>query len=133
MEQEYAALYSEYGMGITTWSPLASGLLTGKYNNGVHSEGRLAQEGYAWLQKMVVGDPKERRIERARKFTTLARELDVAPSALAIAWCLRNPNVSTVMLGASRTQQLVENLEALTIADRLDETAWKRVEASVAP
>ncbi|MDQ2703248.1 MAG: aldo/keto reductase [Pseudomonadota bacterium] len=133
VEQEYAALYSEYGMGITTWSPLASGLLTGKYNNGVHSEGRLAQEGYAWLQKMVVGDPKERRIERARKFTTLARELDVAPSALAIAWCLRNPNVSTVMLGASRTQQLVENLEALTIADRLDETAWKRVEASVAP
>ena len=133
VEQEYAPLYSEYGMGTTTWSPLASGLLTGKYNNGVHNEGRLAQEGYAWLQKMVVGEARERRIERARKFTSLARELDVGPAPLAIAWCLRNPNVSTVMLGASRAQQLIENLEALTVAERLDDAAWQRVEASIAP
>ncbi|MEO5566146.1 MAG: aldo/keto reductase [Luteimonas sp.] len=132
LEQEYLPLYAEYGMGTTIWSPLASGLLTGKYNNGVQNEGRLAQEGYAWLQKSVIGEPKERRVERARKFTALARELGVAPAPLAIAWCLRNPNVSTVMLGASRTAQLVENLEALELVERFDESTWKRVEASIA-
>jgi voltage-dependent potassium channel beta subunit len=132
VELEYAPLYTEFGMGTTIWSPLASGLLTGKYNSGVQHEGRLAQEGYAWLQKMVVGEPKERRIERARKFTLAARELGVAPAPLAIAWCLRNPHVSTVMLGASRAEQLVENFEALAVLERLDEATWKRVEASTA-
>jgi len=131
VELEYAPLYAEFGMGATIWSPLASGLLTGKYNNGVQSEGRLAQENYAWLQKSVIGEPRERRIERARKFTALARELGVAPAPLAIAWCLRNPHVSTVMLGASRAAQLVENFEALAVLERLDEATWKRVEASV--
>ena len=132
VEQEYAPLYAEFGMGTTIWSPLASGLLTGKYNNGVQKEGRLAQEEYAWLQSSVLGEPKERRIERARKFTALARELGVAPAPLAIAWCLRNPNVSTVMLGASRNEQLLQNLEALEVLERLDDGAWARVEASVA-
>jgi voltage-dependent potassium channel beta subunit len=132
VEQEYAPLYAEFGMGTTIWSPLASGLLTGKYNNGVQGEGRLAQEGYAWLQKSVLGEPKERRVERARKFTALARELGVAPAPLAIAWCLRNPNVSTVMLGASRASQLLENFEALAVLERFDEATWKRVEASTA-
>ena len=132
VESEYAPLYAEYGMGTTIWSPLASGLLTGKYNNGVQQEGRLAQEDYAWLQSWVLGDPKERRIERSRKFTALARELGVAPAPLAIAWCLRNPQVSTVMLGASRNEQLLQNLEALEVLERLGEDDWKRVEASVA-
>src|SRR5690606_23026119 len=132
VEQEYAPLYAEFGMGTTIWSPLASGLLTGKYNNGVQKEGRLAQEEYAWLQSSVLGEPKERRIERARKFTALARELGVAPAPLAIAWCLRNPNVSTVMLGASRNEQLWQNLEALEVVERRDDGAWARVEASVA-
>jgi voltage-dependent potassium channel beta subunit len=131
VELEYAPLYAEFGMGTTIWSPLASGLLTGKYNNGVQGEGRLAQESYAWLQKAVIGEPKERRIERARKFTALARELGVAPAPLAIAWCLRNPHVSTVMLGASRAEQLLQNFEALELAERFDEATWKRVEASV--
>ena len=132
VESEYAPLYAEYGMGTTIWSPLASGLLTGKYNNGVQQEGRLAQEDYAWLQSWVLGDPKERRIERSRKFTALARELGVAPAPLAIAWCLRNPQVSTVMLGASRNEQLLQNLEALEVLERLGEDEWKRVEASTA-
>ncbi len=132
VESEYALLYAEFGMGTTTWSPLASGLLTGKYNNGVHQEGRLAQQDYAWLQSSVLGEPKERRVERARKFTTLARELGVGPAPLAIAWCLRNPHVSTVMMGASRSEQLLQNLEALDVLERLGEAEWLRVEASVA-
>ena len=132
VEREYAPLYAEYGMGTTIWSPLASGLLTGKYASGVVGEGRLAREGYGWLQKLVVGDPAEHRIERARRFTLLARELGVSPSQLAIAWCLRNPNVSTVMLGASRVEQLRENLEAPAATERLDAAAWKRVEAATA-
>lgn len=132
VESEYAPLYAEFGMGTTTWSPLASGLLTGKYNNGVQQEGRLAQQDYAWLQSSVLGEPKERRVERARKFTTLARELGVGPAPLAIAWCLRNPHVSTVMMGASRSEQLLQNLEALDVLERLGEAEWLRVEASVA-
>jgi voltage-dependent potassium channel beta subunit len=132
VEREYAPLYAEYGMGTTIWSPLASGLLTGKYASGVVGEGRLAREGYGWLQKLVVGDPAEHRIERARRFTLLARELGVSPSQLAIAWCLRNPNVSTVMLGASRVEQLRENLEAPAATERLDAAAWQRVEAATA-
>ena len=132
VEVEYAPLYTEFGMGTTIWSPLASGLLTGKYNNGVQNEGRLAQQEYAWLQKSVLGEPKERRVERARKFTSVARELGVAPAPLAIAWCLRNPNVSTVMLGASRVEQLLQNLEALAVLERVGEADWKRVEAATA-
>ena len=132
VESEYAPLYAEFGMGTTIWSPLASGLLTGKYNNGVQQEGRLAHHDYAWLQSSVLGDPKERRVERARKFTSVARELGVGPAPLAIAWCLRNPHVTTVMMGASRNEQLLQNLEALDVLERLGEADWKRVEASTA-
>lgn len=130
VELEYAPLYSEVGLGTTVWSPLASGLLTGKYNDGVPDDARLGQEGYAWLQKWVLGDSESRRVERARKFTALARELGVAPAPLAIAWCLRNPHVSTVLLGATRKDQLLQNLEALELAGRFDDAAWARVEAA---
>src|SRR4030095_9104158 len=85
---------AEVGLGTTVWSPLASGLLTGKYNEGVPDDARLGQEGYAWLKRWVLGDSESRRVERARQFTALARELGVAPAPLAIAWCLRNPHVS---------------------------------------
>jgi voltage-dependent potassium channel beta subunit len=130
VELEYAPLYSEVGLGTTVWSPLASGLLTGKYNEGVPDDARLGQEGYAWLQKWVLGDSESRRVERARQFTALARELGVAPAPLAIAWCLRNPHVSTVLLGATRTDQLLQNLEALDLAGRFDDATWARVEAA---
>jgi voltage-dependent potassium channel beta subunit len=130
VELEYAPLYSEVGLGTTVWSPLASGLLTGKYNEGVPDDARLGQEGYAWLQKWVLGDSESRRVERARQFTALARELGVAPAPLAIAWCLRNPHVSTVLLGATRTDQLLQNLEALDRAGRFDDATWARVEAA---
>jgi voltage-dependent potassium channel beta subunit len=130
VELEYASLYSEFGIGTTVWSPLASGLLTGKYNDGVPADSRLGRDGLAWLQRMVLGDAQSSRIARARRFTALAAELGVEPAPLAIAWCLSNPHVSTVLLGASRKQQLLQNLGALELAARFDEGVWRRLEAA---
>lgn len=130
VELEYAPLYAEVGLGTTTFSPLASGVLTGKYNDGVPDDARLGREGNAWLQRMVIGTAEEGRIERARRFSEVARELDVAPATLAIAWCLRNPHVSTVILGASRPEQLRENLQALKLDGTLAEVDWHRVESA---
>lgn len=132
VELEYAPLYSELGLGTTIWSPLASGLLTGKYNEGVAAESRLGQKDNAWLQRMVIGEEGSRRIDRVRRFTAVAAELGEKPSQLAIAWCLRNPHVSTVMLGASRTSQLLENLGALELVERYDEAVWSRLEVATA-
>lgn len=128
VETEYAPLYAEYGMGTTIFSPLASGLLTGKYNDGIPADSRLAQEGLTWLQRGLRGE----RIEALRRYSALAAELGVAPSTLAIAWCLRNPNVSTVMLGASKLSQLLQNFEALELSQRFDDAVWERVARSVA-
>ena len=128
VELEYAPLYAELGLGTTTYSPLASGLLTGKYNDGVPDDARLGREG--WLQRIVFGGSDERRLERAQAFTALAEEWGAPPATLAIAWCLRNPHVSSVILGASRPEQLLQNLSALEWADRLGETDWRRLEAA---
>jgi voltage-dependent potassium channel beta subunit len=130
VELEYAPLYSEYGLGLTIWSPLASGLLTGKYNAGVPQDSRLGHQNFAWLRDALLDDPEARRIERARKFTAIAEELGVPPAPLAVAWCLRNPHVSTVMLGATKKEQLVQNLEALDLAERFDDATWSRIEAA---
>ncbi len=127
-EVEYAPLYAEFGMGTTIFSPLASGLLTGKYNDGIPADSRLALEGYGWLQSGLQAD----RVAALRRYTTLAKELGAAPSTLALAWCLRNPNVSSVILGASRLSQLLQNFEALEVADKFDAQTWQRIEASVA-
>ncbi len=132
VEVEYADLYEDFGMGTTTWSPLSSGLLTGKYNEGVPQDSRLAQEGYTWLKSGVLGDAQSGRIDRARRFSAIAAELGVAPAPLAIAWCLRNPHVSCVLLGASRPSQLLQNLEALAIGARVDAATWDRIEAATA-
>jgi len=128
VEVEYASLYAEFGMGTTIFSPLASGLLTGKYNDGIPAGSRLAQDGTGWLQRGLHGD----RIEALRRFTSLAAELGVAPATLAIAWCLRNPNVSSVLLGATGLAQLLQDLEALEVWQRLDDASWERVQASLA-
>ena len=125
VEIEYAPLYAEFGMGSTIFSPLASGLLTGKYNDGIPADSRLAQDGLTWLRRGLHGD----RIDRLRAYTALAAELGVAPGTLAIAWCLQNPNVSTVMLGASKLSQLLQNFEALALSQRFDPATWHRVAA----
>ena len=129
VELGYAPLYAELGLGLTTFSPLASGLLTGKYGEALPADARLGRADMAWLHRVVVGTPGEQRLERARRFATRARELDVAPAALAIAWCLRNPLVSSVILGATRPEQLLQNLQSLELAERIDEAHWKRIES----
>jgi len=129
VEQEYAAL-CDAGLGTTIWSPLASGLLTGKYDDGVAGDTRLGQPGKEWLRDMVLGTPEQQRIERARRFSAIATELGESPARLAIAWCLRNPHVSSVILGASRVSQLLENLGALELVDRYDAAIWGRIESA---
>ena len=133
VELEYAPLYSELGLGTTIWSPLASGLLTGKYTDGIHREGRLALPDAGWLQRLVVGNSEERRLQRAQRFVQVAAQLGEKPAPLAIAWCLRNPHVSSVILGASGTGQLQENLAALELAGKYDEPVWRQLEVAAAP
>jgi voltage-dependent potassium channel beta subunit len=116
VEVEYARLYQRIGLGTTIWSPLASGLLTGKYNNGLPKDARLGLESYGWLRDWVL---KPERMEQVRKFGKLATELGFSQSALAIAWCLKNPHVSTVILGASKVAQLEENLQASAATEKL--------------
>lgn len=129
VQHEYAPLYADAGLGLTTFSPLASGLLTGKYNDGFPAGSRLGRDDMGWLQDIVMGADGPARMAQVRRFTELAAALGQAPATLAIAWCLRNPNVSSVILGASRVEQLLQNLQALELLASLEEDAWARVEA----
>ncbi|WP_449427622.1 potassium channel beta subunit family protein [Rhodanobacter umsongensis] len=126
VEVEYAPLYAAYGMGTTIWSPLASGLLSGKYNDGVPGDSRLNQPGYEWLRESVLGHGSER-IDKVRALQPIADELGTSLAQLAIAWCLLNEHVSTVMLGASRREQLEQNLAALELLPRLDAAMAQRM------
>jgi voltage-dependent potassium channel beta subunit len=117
VEVEYGGLYDRIGLGTTIWSPLASGLLTGKYNDGLPKDARLGLDHYGWLRDWVL---KPERIEKVRRLGKLAAELNLSQSVLAIAWCLKNPHVSTVILGASKIAQLKENLLASAAAEKLD-------------
>lgn len=128
VEQEFSELYPQYGIGTTVWSPLASGLLTGKYNEGIPADSRLAHEDYQWLQKPVLQN-KTKRIAAVKGLADEAAKLDATAAQLALAWCLGNPNVSTVILGATRVAQLEENLKALAVLERVDAGARSRIEA----
>ncbi|MGJ1360725.1 potassium channel beta subunit family protein [Sphingobacterium spiritivorum] len=112
MEADYLTIFKNLGMGTTIWSPLASGLLTGKYNNGIPEDSRLALEGYGWLKDRALAQDKLNRVEELGK---LAEGLGVSLPTLAIAWCVRNPNVTTAILGATKESQLLENLKALEV------------------
>ncbi|SKB93984.1 aldo/keto reductase [Luteibacter sp. 22Crub2.1] len=129
-EQEYAALYERYGMGTTIWSPLASGLLTGKYNDGIPDNSRMGHADYAWLRESLLGNDGAR-LETVRSLAPIAADLGIPLARLSLAWCLKNPNVSTVILGASRTSQLEENLKALDAARLLDDAVMGRIEAAL--
>jgi aryl-alcohol dehydrogenase-like predicted oxidoreductase len=106
-------LYSRFGLGTTIWSPLASGLLTGKYNKGIPADSRANLAGYEWLKARVESGSGRLAIEKTRALDRLAREAGLSLTHLALLWCLRNPHVSTVILGASREVQLLDNLGAL--------------------
>ena len=121
-EKEYGPLYKKYGLGTTIWSPLASGALTGKYLEGIPEGSRASLSGYEWLKKgMVESDRGKERMARVASFLPIAKKLNVSMSKLAIAWCLLNKNVSTVILGASKMEQLEENLKSTEVLPLLDE------------
>lgn len=119
LERELAPLCKSRGLGTTIWSPLASGLLTGKYNNGIPAGTRLELEGYEWLRARLMGPGAERKIGAVKKFATIAENLGTTLPRLGIAWCLKNPHVSTVILGASRPEQLTENFGALDLVEKM--------------
>ncbi len=122
IDKELKPLFTRYGMGTTVYSPLAVGILTGKYNDGIPADSALA--GNQWLKK---GGANES-IAKARRLSDIARELQITTAQLALAWCLKNPHVSTVITGASRAQQVEENAAAADCLDLLDDALMKRIE-----
>lgn len=128
VEDEYKRLYEDIGLGTTTWSPLASGLLTGKYNNGIPADSRGALPGYEWLKKALTD---ETRIEKVRKLQEVADSLGCSLAQLAIAWCAKNPNVSTVITGASKTAQVHENMKALEVLPKLTSEVMTQIDELV--
>jgi len=122
VEREYALLYEKIGLGTTIWSPLDSGILTGKYNQGIPEDSRLARE--TWLQRELV----QEKIEKVRQLAPIAEELGSSMAQLALAWCLKNPDVSTVITGASRPEQVRENMGALDLVGRLTPEVMERIE-----
>ncbi|MCY7310424.1 MAG: aldo/keto reductase [Chitinophagaceae bacterium] len=125
MENEFLMVFKTVGMGTTIWSPLASGLLSGKYNNGIPEDSRFAIEGFDWLKDRWM---KENFLEKIKQLSNLANELGVSTAQLSIAWCIKNPNVTTAILGASRKEQLLENLKALEARDKITAEVIKKIE-----
>jgi aryl-alcohol dehydrogenase-like predicted oxidoreductase len=127
---EYAPVFERYHIGTTTWSPLASGALTGKYLDGIPQNSRAALPGYEWLrERMLESDRGQSRMARVAGLAPIAEELGTTLSKLSIAWCLLNENVSTVILGASKPEQLAENLAAQDVVSLLDEDIQARLAA----
>ena len=127
-EVEYDPIFRKFQMGSTIWSPLASGALTGKYLDGIPEGSRATLKGYEWLKNhMIDSERGQARMEKVRGLVPIAEELGVSLSKMAIAWCLLNPNVSTVILGASKTEQLKENLEALEVVPLLNEEIQRKL------
>lgn len=128
VEREYARLYDEIGLGTTTWSPLASGILTGKYDDGCPPDTRASHPGMEWLRDRLVGEAGAGDREKARSLKPIADDLGCTRSQLAIAWCLLNPNVSTVITGASKVEQVEENMAALDVVPELTPEVIDRIE-----
>lgn len=125
MEVEYYTIFKNIGMGTTIWSPLASGLLTGKYNDGIPEGSRLALEGFEWLKDRTLSEEK---IGRVRELGKLAAELGTSTATLSLAWCIHNPNVTTAILGATKEEQLKQNLQALEVLPKLTDEVVNKIE-----
>lgn len=128
VELELAPLYEKMGLGTTIWSPLYYGILTGKYNDGVPANSRATLPGYEWMREIVEGEEGQKRIARVRQLSTIAESLDTSTTRLALAWCLKNPHVSTVILGASRVEQVHDNLGALEVLPRMTDDVMAAIE-----
>lgn len=126
LEKELLPIFKKYGMGTTIWSPLASGILSGKYNQGIPRDSRLAKE--SWL----VPSNFMELVEKAKKLEMIAHELECTLSQLSIAWCLKNPNVSTVITGATKMEQLMENLDAIDVKEKLTPEVMKKIDNAIA-
>lgn len=125
VEQDYLPVFRNVGLGTTIWSPLAAGFLTGKYLNGIPEDSRLAIQGFDWLKERWV---QEAKIEKVKKLALLAQEMGVSLAELAIAWTIKNPNVTTAILGATKKQQLEENLKALQVLPLLTPEIMEKIE-----
>jgi len=128
-EVDYARLFDDYGYGSTTWSPLASGLLTGKYNDGVPEGSRGSLKRYDWLLEQLTDKAL---IKKVRKLTEIANDLGVSTAQLAIAWLLKNSNVSTVITGASRVEQVHQNMKAVDVVEKLTPDVMEAIEKVIA-
>jgi len=128
VEREYSRLYDELGLGTTIWSPLASGLLTGKYDDGCPSDSRAGLTGMEWLREQLVGESAAEKREKVRRLKPVADEIGCTRAQLALAWCLKNPNVSTVITGASRAEQVTENLASQDVVDKITPDIIERIE-----
>jgi voltage-dependent potassium channel beta subunit len=128
VEVEYHRLYSEIGLGTTIWSPLASGLLTGKYNEGIPKDSRANLSGYEWLKNRFTDEKAQKEIQKVIQLEKVANDLGCTTAQMALAWCTLNPHVSTVITGASQPSQLEENLKALQVADQLTQDVIERIE-----
>jgi len=125
LDKEYLDIFRTVGMGTTIWSPLASGLLSGKYNDGIPKGSRFALQGFDWLKDQWMADEK---LKKVKKLSELAAKLGISTAALSIAWCIKNPNVSTAILGATKKQQLLDNLKALDAAALLTPEVMEKIE-----
>ena len=128
VEREFAPLYQKVGLGTTVWSPLASGLLTGKYNDGDPGDTRISMPTYSWLREQFETDEARRRLQKVKQLASVARDLAVTLPKLALAWCLKNPNVSTVITGASKPEQVRENMKAGDVVRQLDDGVMQRID-----
>ena len=128
LDEELLDVFRNVGLGTTIWSPLASGLLSGKYNDGIPKGSRFALEGFDWLKDRWITDDK---IKKVKKLSELADKLDITTAALSIAWCLKNPNVSTVILGATKKQQLLANLKSLDALPKLTTEVMEKIESII--
>jgi voltage-dependent potassium channel beta subunit len=125
MENDYLKVFRDIGLGTTTWSPLASGLLSGKYNDGIPEDSRIAIPGFEWLKERVMVNE---RIEKVKRLKTVADKLETNLATLSIAWCIKNPNVTTAILGATKREQLEQNFKALELYLKLDEGILKEID-----
>jgi aryl-alcohol dehydrogenase-like predicted oxidoreductase len=128
VESEYVHLYDEIGLGTTIWSPLASGLLTGKYNQGMPEGTRVTLEGYEWLRSHFEDEEALQRIAKVGELMNIADELGTSMAQLALAWTLKNPNISTTITGASKPDQIDENMKAIEIVSQLSDDVMQKIE-----